>query len=140
MICYFIHYNILFITGLGERQPHKSIKTKHTEGTLYLTSRKNSLGETSSIPSHSPPILTEHRNIRYGSTSSSSSVYTPSWNHGSQKELGHTRPKCKAKGCTNLVYHDTEFGNFDYCGPKCRDDDLLVHYKQKLKADLSKFR
>ena len=45
---------------------------------------------------------------------------------------------CKASGCSKRVHWEADVGFFDYCGPKCRDDDLLPQERDKLRNDLLK--
>lgn len=70
---------------------------------------------------------------------SGSSIYTTSSGYAygylrKQREL----PKCKVKSCAKSVHIEPGFGVFEYCSPKCRDNDLLKSYAVKLKADIAR--
>ena len=77
-------------------------------------------------PSYSLPHYDMYGGISCSSSSSTSSNYQ------------YTQKQCNA--CHSVPVHfDDKFGFFDYCSPKCRDEDFLPKYNKKLAEDIDNY-
>ena len=93
------------------------------------------------LPSYQRQPLPTYSHAHSSSTSGlgATTGYIPSWKSTAHK--GSTRHKsCKGKHCDKDVHYEPGFGNFDYCSPQCRDDDLLQDSKTKLQKNLLLFQ